>query len=141
MPEVIFINNGRKCIMQSVKIKTVASYGGHNVNQAGAVSLKLVFSYDTITKYIQAIQMLNENVNLLAVINGEKIKLGSFMINSINIDHDGAGKIKFNSQLDYVEIDNISKLINSDLFKIMLQAESDVEEVEENEEEENAEQK
>ena len=136
MPEVIFINNGRKCIMQDVKIKTVASYGGHNVNQAGSVSLKLVFSYDTITKYIQAIQMLNENVNLLAVINGEKIKLGSFMINSINIDHDGAGKIKFNSQLDYVEIDNISKLINSDLFKIMLQAEIDVEE---NEEEENAE--
>ena len=138
MPEVIFINNGRKCIMQNVKIKTVASYGGHNVNQAGSVSLKLVFSYDTITKYIQAIQMLNENVNLLAVINGEKIKLGSFMINSINIDHDGAGKIKFNSQLDYVEIDNISKLINSDLFKIMLQAEIDVEENEEedNEEEE-----
>ena len=124
--------------MQNVKIKTVASYGGHNVNQAGSVSLKLVFSYDTITKYIQAIQMLNENVNLLVVINGEKIKLGSFMINSINIDHDGAGKIKFNSQLDYVEIDNISKLINSDLFKIMLQAEIDVEE---NEEEENAEQK
>ena len=123
--------------MQNVKIKTVASYGGHNVNQAGSVSLKLVFSYDTITKYIQAIQMLNENVNLLAVINGEKIKLGSFMINSINIDHDGAGKIKFNSQLDYVEIDNISKLINSDLFKIMLQAEIDVEE--NNEEEENAE--
>ena len=122
--------------MQNVKIKTVASYGGHNVNQAGSVSLKLVFSYDTITKYIQAIQMLNENVNILAVINGEKIKLGSFMINSINIDHDGAGKIKFNSQLDYVEIDNISKLINSDLFKIMLQAEIDVEE---NEEEENAE--
>ena len=122
--------------MQNVKIKTVASYGGHNVNQAGSVSLKLVFSYDTITKYIQAIQMLNENVNLLAVINGEKIKLGSFMINSINIDHDGAGKIKFNSQLDYVEIDNISKLINSDLFKIMLKAEIDVEE---NEEEENAE--
>ena len=122
--------------MQNVKIKTVASYGGHNVNQAGSVSLKLVFSYDTITKYIQAIQMLNENVNLLAVINGEKIKLGSFMINSINIDHDGAGKIKFNSQLDYVEIDNISKLINSDLFKIMLQAEIDVEE---NKEEENAE--
>ena len=136
MLEVIFINNGRKCIMQNVKIKTVASYGGHNVNQAGSVSLKLVFSYDTITKYIQAIQMLNENVNLLAVINGEKIKLGSFMINSINIDHDGAGKIKFNSQLDYVEIDNISKLINSDLFKIMLQAEIDVEE---NEEEENEE--
>ena len=125
--------------MQNVQIKTVASYGGHNVNQAGSVSLKLVFSYDTITKYIQAIQMLNENVNLLAVINGEKIKLGSFMINSINIDHDGAGKIKFNSQLDYVEIDNISKLINSDLFKIMLQAEIDVEE--NNEEEENAEQK
>lgn len=123
--------------MQNVKIKTVASYGGHNVNQAGSVFLKLVFSYDTITKYIQAIQMLNENVNLLAVINGEKIKLGSFMINSINIDHDGAGKIKFNSQLDYVEIDNISKLINSDLFKIMLQAEIDVEE--NNEEEENAE--
>ena len=34
------------------------------------------------------------------------------------------------------EIDNISKLINSDLFKIMLQAEIDVED---NEEEENAE--
>ena len=137
MPEVIFISNGRKCTMQNVKIKTVASYGGHNVNQAGSVSLKLVFSYDTITKYIQAIQMLNENVNLLAVINGEKIKLGSFMINSINIDHDGAGKIKFNSQLDYVEIDNISKLINSDLFKIMLQAEIDVEE--NNEEKDNEE--
>lgn len=126
--------------MEKVSIKTVASYGGHNINQVKNISLTLKFTYDTITKYIQSIQMLNENVSIIAAIDGEKIKLGSFMINSINIDHDGAGKIKFKSQVDYVELENITKIISNDAFKVALIAEIDVDREEsekEAEEEEN----
>lgn len=126
--------------MEKVSIKTVASYGGHNINQVKNISLTLKFTYDTITKYIQSIQMLNENVSIIAAIDGEKIKLGSFMINSINIDHDGAGKIKFKSQVDYVELENITKIISNDAFKVALIAEIDADGEEsenETEEEEN----
>lgn len=56
------------------------------------------------------------------------------MVNSINVDHDGAGKIKFNSQIDYVELENISKIISTDVFKVALIAEIDIEGEEENEE-------
>lgn len=116
------------------KIKTIATYGGHSVNSAKSVNLTLKFTYDTITKYIQTIQMLNENVMLIAVIDGQKCKLGSFMVNNINIDHDGAGKIKFNSQVDFVEMDSISKLVGSETFRIMMKADIDIDEEEVNEE-------
>lgn len=112
--------------MANVKIKTIASYAGHTVNKNKSISLTLRFGYDTITKYIQSIQMLNENVELLAKIGKEKIKLGSFMINNINIDHDGEGKIKFNSQVDFVELNLISKLIDTEAFGLMMKA--DIEE-------------
>lgn len=121
--------------MEKVSIKTIASYGGHNINQVKNISLTLKFTYDTITKYIQSIQMLNENVSIIAAIDGEKIKLGSFMINSINIDHDGAGKIKFKSQVDYVELENITKIISNDAFKVALIAEIDTDGEEEAEKE------
>lgn len=125
--------------MEKVSIKTVASYGGHNVNQVKNISLTLKFTYDTISKYIQSIQMLNENVTIIAVVDGQKIKLGSFMINSISIDHDGAGKIKFKSQVDYVELENITKIISNDAFKVAMIAEIDVDEENKEEEEENEE--
>lgn len=115
--------------MPKINVKTLASYAGHTINKNKSISLTLKFSYETIVKYIQAIQMLNENVELLAKVGGEKIKLGSFMINNINIDHDGEGKIKFNSQIDYVELNSISKLIDTEIFKLSLSA--DVEDIEE----------
>lgn len=121
--------------MPKINVKTLASYAGHTINKNKSISLTLKFSYETIVKYIQAIQMLNENVELLAKVGGEKIKLGSFMINNINIDHDGEGKIKFNSQIDYVELNSISKLIDTEIFKLSLSADVEDTEEEENEDE------
>lgn len=121
--------------MEKVNIKTIASYGGHKVNQAKSISLTLKFTYDTITKYIQTIQMLNEDVVIIAVVDGVKIKLGTFNVNNISIDRDGGGKIRFNSQIDFVELENISKIISSEAFKVMLVAEIDTEESESDSEE------
>lgn len=115
----------------NVNIKTVASYVGHNVNKNKTISLTLKFGYDTITKYIQTIQMLNENIDIVVKIpDVGTVRLGNFMINNISIDHDGEGKIKFNSQVDYVELNNISKLIDTEMFKISLIAEIEEEEKE-----------
>lgn len=109
--------------MEKVKIKTVAKYGGHNINSMQSINLTLKFSYDTMPKYIQAIQMLNEDVTITAVIANEKIKLGVFNVHNITVDKDGAGKIKFTSQVDYVNLNNISALIGDDVFRVMLEAE------------------
>ena len=63
------------------------------------------------------IQALNNDVVIVAKLPEEKpFKLGMFRIKSITVDGDGEGIIKFNSITDYVETDNVNKLIGSERF-------------------------
>ena len=117
-----------------VKIKSIAKYNGHNFKANKSVDLNFLFNYDELVNYIQLVQLLNENTDIIVKIEDKKpIKLGSFMINQISIDHDGQAKIRFNSLLDYVEADSINELVG-ETFQIILKAA--VEDAEEDDEDE-----
>lgn len=126
--------------MEEVKIKTEGQYAGHSVKQNKSVDVNFKVPYSELTSYIQSIQMLNENVEVIAKIGSDKpLRLGSFMINNINIGNDGEGKIKLNSQLDFVDSEAISQLANRNdeplklLFKAQIESEDEDEEEEDEE--------
>jgi hypothetical protein len=124
--------------METVRIKTEASYMNHSVKQNKSIDITFKMPYSELTQYIQAIQMLNENITLAGKIGSDKkpIKFGTFMINGINIDRDGEGKLKFNSQLDFVDPATINELAtrNDEPLVLLLRADIDVEEEEKEEE-------
>lgn len=120
--------------MQTVKVKAEGSYYNHNVRQNKAIDVQFKIPYSELTNYIQSIQMLNEDVKLAAKIGAEKpATLGTFMINSIKIDNDGEGTIKFNSQMDFVDANKINDLAvrNDEPLVILMKAQIDVEEEDE----------
>jgi hypothetical protein len=123
--------------METVKIKTEAKYVSHDVKQNKSINVNFKMPYSELTNYIQSIQMLNENITLAGKIGSDKkpLKFGMFSLNNINIDRDGEGKIRFNSQLDFVESQNINELANrnDEPLILFLKAEIDVE-IENNEE-------
>lgn len=117
--------------MAEIKVRTEGSYLNHNVKANKSIDVVLKAPYSELTNYIQTIQMLNENVEVGAKIGSDKpIKLGTFMISSISVDRDGEGKIKLNSQLDYVDSNSINELANrnDEPLKIMFKAQIEEEE-------------
>lgn len=114
----------------NIKAKQIVSYNGHSISASGTVNLNLKAQYSQLTKSIQLMQMLNNDISIKAKVSGKVIKLGIFRIKQIQIDGDGESKIKFNSLSEYVEVDNLNSLpLQSDdskEFNIMY--ETDVEE-------------
>lgn len=125
--------------IESIKIKEVVRYSGHNLNANGAVNLTLKAMYDQLTKSIELMQLLNNDIDIKAKIPGRPaMKLGIFRVKQINVDGDGESILKFNGLNDYIEMDNLNILpLNNDEnkeFTILMQ--SDVEYEDERDEEE-----
>jgi hypothetical protein len=116
-----------------IKVKEVVKYAGHSLSANGSVNLTLKASYSELTNTIQAMQMLNNDVNINAKLpGGNPMKLGMFRIKQIVIDGDGESTLKFNGLNDYIEMDNLNMLpLNNDdskEFVIMMKAEIEPEE-------------
>ena len=118
--------------MKKINVKAVASYKGHSIRENGKISLSLKLRYDELTNTILMMQMLNNDVAMDVKLAGEKpMKLGTFRINGFSIDGDGESTVKFESLIDYVEMDNINNMVAKEPFQVKLLA---VVEEEENDE-------
>lgn len=117
-----------------VEIKEVVAYKGHSVKVNGNLDLTFSAMYDQITKSMEILQMLNNNIMITAKLPGSKpVKLGMFNIKNISFDNDGESILKFNTLFDYVEYDNLKSIINQENFVIRLEADVELENDEEEE--------
>ena len=121
-----------------VKIRQVVNYSGHNVKTNGSIDLTFKAKYDELTNSMQVLQMLNNDVNITTKIPGVKkpIPLGMFRVKSVNFDGDGESTLKFNSIVDNVEMNNINSIVCKEEFQILLSADIELEEDEEESDEE-----
>lgn len=121
-----------------VKIKQVVNYSGHNVKTNGSIDLTFKAKYDELTNSMQVLQMLNNDVNITTKIPGIKkpIPLGMFRVKSVNFDGDGESTLKFNSIVDNVEMNNINSIVCKEEFQVLLSADIELEEDEEENDEE-----
>lgn len=119
--------------MNLVKVKEVVEYKGHSLSANGSVNFTLKAQYSELTKTIQLMQMLNNDVSIKAKIpGGSPMKLGFFRVKQIVIDGDGESTIKFNGLNDYIEMDNLNLLpLNTDenkQFVVLMETEIEEEE-------------
>jgi hypothetical protein len=109
--------------MQEIKLFGLASYKGHTVSDNGSVNLSFKFAYDELATPLKLCQMLNNDINVMVQLpDVGKIKLGMFRLKMIRIDGDGESTVKFNSLSDFVETDNLNRIITKDLFKVKFSA-------------------
>lgn len=119
---------------KKVKVRVIGAYNGHNIKPNKNVDLGFKCRYDELTNYVQLIQFLNEDVEIVAKVGDTPAKkLGSFRVKEIKVNGDGEGVLKFNSMLDFVNADDINSLVGEELIKVQFSAE--IEEEEENDEE------
>lgn len=94
--------------MKKISIKEFVSYNGHNVKSNTTVSLNFKAMYSELTKTIQVLQLLNNDVKITAA---DK-PLGTFRVKNVSVSDDGESTLKFESMADAVEMDNLNSLIN-----------------------------
>ena len=123
---------------KKIDFKMVAKYNGHNVKQSGAVDVNFIAAYDELPNTVQLLQLLSNDIKIAIKKPDEKaFKLGTFRLQNLSYDHDGAAKIRFNSVADFVEVDNLNRLIPMEKEeRFVVRFMSDVE-IEEGGEEEN----
>jgi hypothetical protein len=114
---------------KKVTIKEIMYYKGHSIKPNGTVDISFSAMYDQITKSMEILQLLNENVKITAKLAGkEPVVLGSFMVKGVNFNQDGTSVIKFHTLTDYVEMDNINTVVVPDLFQVRMEAQIKVKE-------------
>ena len=119
--------------MKKITVCGMFGYKGHSISANGSVNLTLKAQYSELTKSIQLLQMLNNDIALKVKKGADNsFKLGLFRLKSITFDGDGESVIKLNSLVDYVEVDNLSDIIGSDEFKALFATEIEEEGEDEN---------
>ena len=114
---------------KKIIVKEVVNYKGHSVKANGSVDLSFSAMYDELTNTIQCLQMLNNDVDIVAKVPNEKpFPLGMYRIKSVNFDGDGESTIKFNSLDQNVELENLGKIITNEKFQIRMVAMVELEE-------------
>lgn len=129
--------------MKDVKIKVmgVALYDGHSVRKQGAVDLKFVMDYSELPNTIKLLQLLNNDIKIQVKMLDKKkpSNLGIWRLDSIHTGSDGVSKVKFNSQEDFVEMNELNEFTKMELFKVKFEADVEIEdtmEVDDDDEEE-----
>lgn len=119
-------------MVNNFSLKTISQYGGHSIKNNGNVDVTFRCDYSELVNYIRLVQALNNDINIsVRVPDSKPFKLGIFRIKSLTVDHDGEGIIKFNGQTDFVEVDNLTKLVGCERFVVKYNAEIEVEDEEE----------
>lgn len=117
---------------KEVRVKQVVTYGGHSITANGLVNLTFKAAYSELTGSVELLQMLNNDIAVMAKINGKPLNLGLFRLKSIDIDSDGESKVKFSGNKDFVETDAVNEIpLNTDdvkEFKVQYKATVEYEE-------------
>lgn len=99
-------------------IKAFAIYNGHTIRKNFDVELKLLFVDTQMPNALQFVAGIGRQVMLKAVMGKEKLYIGTFNVNRINIDKNGNTNISLMSNRDYVNLENIEKLMVEEEIKV-----------------------
>lgn len=110
--------------MKKITIKEFVKYNGHNVKSNTTVSLNFKAMYSELTKTIQVLQLLNNDVKIEA--DGKP--LGVFRVKNVSVSDDGESTLKFESMADAVEMGNLNSLVTAENeIKITMESVVDLE--------------
>ena len=116
-------------MVKNANVKFVASYDGHSLRQNGNVDLRMKCDYSELVNYVQLLQMLNNDIKVAIKFPGESkpFKIGMFRLKQLNILHDGEAKISFTSTNDFVEVNELNRLVTEERFNVRCSADIEIE--------------
>lgn len=101
------------------KVIAVAQYNGHAAKPTGGVSLSFKFGYAQLINVIQLNQFISNDVDVtIKQANKEPIGLGTYRVENISTNKNGDSVLKLNSLLQFVELDNVNKIISEELINV-----------------------
>ena len=75
------------------------------------VQLKAKFAPEELANALQFVAGIGKRIQLLAIVEGEKVKLGQFNVYTIRIDRDANCFVTFKSNVDSSYVENFSQLM------------------------------
>lgn len=122
-------------MVNKVGVTFVAMNGGYSFKQNGVVDVSLKCDYSELANCVQLLQMLNNDIKMAVKMPSDKqpTKLGMFRLKAVNVSSDGESKLNFTSTVEFVEYENINKLMTDERFNVRCVAEVEIEEEEETE--------
>ena len=114
--------------MAQFKIKEVVRYNGHKVKANGTVDLGFKAMYSEITNSMSLLQLLNNDVRIKVKLPGSKpMDIGMFRIAKVIFDDDGESILNFTTLSDYVEMDNLNRLVGAEEFQMLMESNVELE--------------
>lgn len=111
-----------------ITVKEVVSYKGHSIKANGNLDITFTAMYSELTNSIEVLQLLNNDVKIIAKLPGEKAKsLGTFNVKNVTFDGDGESVLKFTSLCEFVELENINDLVSQENFQIKIEGDVELE--------------
>lgn len=92
-------------------ISAVGYFDGSNSKGNFDVQLKAKFTESELANALQFVAGIGKRLNLMAIVENEKVKLGQFTVYNIRIDRDGNCYITFKSDKDSSFVESITKLM------------------------------
>ena len=86
-------------------------FDGYNSRGNFDVQLKAKFAPDELANALQFVAGIGKIIQLLAIVEDEKVKLGKFNVYSIRIDRDANCFVTFKSNVDSSYVENFSQLM------------------------------
>ncbi len=97
-------------------ISAVGYFDGSNSKGNFDVQLKAKFMNNDLPNALQFVAGIGKRLRLIALIEDEKVKLGTFTVYSMRIDSNGNCFVVFKSNKDSVKIEDFSKLMVDEAF-------------------------
>ena len=86
-------------------------FNGSSSSGTFDIVLKFKFPEEQLTNALQFLAGIGRRLKLIANVDGEIIKLGTFTINQLNVDRDANASIKFKSNKEMCFSNNFEKLM------------------------------
>lgn len=95
-------------------IEAVGIYNGHSAKGNFDIELKMLFTEIHLNEAIQFVVGIGQHLRMVAIVNNEKIKLGTWTVYRMAIDRNAQTTVVFKTNLDSAFVDNIPKLMVED---------------------------
>ena len=115
---------------QKVAITAIGQFDGFNVKKNKSVDISFKFSYDERISMMQIVALVSQATTIITKKGTDKPKtLGQFMLQDFKMDRDGECKVKFNSDVETVDMEQITGMLDEsgELLKIRMQCEIELE--------------
>lgn len=97
---------------EKVKVEQVVTSGGYSISAAGVTMVTFKCKYGELVNTVQMLQLLNNDIDIVANVPGEKEKAVGhyFRLKQITVDGDGEQTIKLQGVSEFTEVDTLSML-------------------------------